>query len=335
MTGLLVLALACAGVHPLDGFSGWGPSVALAQTDDVAAAQSLYDQGRFADAANALREGLSSGRIIGAQSVSARELLARCQVKMGDVAAARRTFLTLMRQDPLYRPDALRVPPDEMDVYNAARREFDAEQERASQRLPASVELHYGIGSGANEDFGEYVASGGGDKEYENDPHFGGVVRFPVAPRFSIDIQIERFRATNGDTLGTAGATYEITALPVSLGLSYLLLDGDRLRAYAFAGGGPMLETSSSLSFQFFGVLPLQVADDKVGTYLHGGFEGEYRWHSRFALTGRVLGRYAKATGLFEGTDFDLYGEGVSIADREVDFSGFAATIGLRVYVGY
>jgi hypothetical protein len=335
MTGLLVLALACAGVHPLEGFHAWGPSAALAQTDDVAAAQSLYDQGQFAEAADALRAGLSSGRIIGGQVVSARELLARCQVKMGDVTGARRTFLAILRQDPQYRPDALRVPPDEMDVYNLARREFDAEQERALQRIPASVEVHYGIGSGANKDFGDLVADGGGDEEYDNDPHFGGVVRFPVAPRFSIDIQIERFRATNQDSLGDFGASYEITAIPVSLGVSYLLLDGSRFRASAFVGGGPMLEATSSFSFLFFGVIPIQVADDKVGTYLHGGIEGEYRVHPRFSVTGRVLGRYAKATALFEDTEFEPYVSGVSVADRDIDFSGFAATLGLRAYVGY
>ena len=47
------------------------------------------------------------------------------------------------------------------------------------------------------------------------------------------------------------------------------------------------------------------------------------------------MSRSAKATGLFKDTDFDFYGEGQNIADRDIDFSGFAANIGLRAYVGY
>jgi hypothetical protein len=335
MTGMLVLALACAGVHPLAGFRAWSPAAAEAQTGGVDSAQELYDQGRFADAAAAIRDGIATGRITGSEIVRARELLARCQVKVGDVASARRTFLALLEQDPLYRPDPLRIPPDEMEAYTQARREFDEGRERASQRLPASVALYYGIGTGANKDFGEFVADGGGDEEYENDPHFGGIVRFPVAPRFSLDIEVQRFRATNADSFPPVSrSTYEITAIPVSLSLSYLVLDGPRFRAFAFAGGGPMLEATSSVSLPFFGI-PLRIADDKVGVYAHGGLDGEYRVHPRFSLAGRVLGRYAKASGLFEGTDFDPYVTNVSIADRDLDFSGFAATLGVRAYVGY
>lgn len=335
MTAFLVLALACVGLQTHGGIVAFGPPAAVAQTDDLSAALTLYDQGNYEQAMQTVRDGLASGRITGGQVAAARELMARCQVKMGDSAGARRTFLLIMRSDPQYRPDPLRVPPDEMEVYNAARREFDAEQTRAEQRLPASIELHYGIGSGANEDFGEYVASGGGDDEYENDPHFGGGVRFPLAPRWSLDIQIERFRATNADSFGTAGAKYEISALPVAISVAYLLMDHPRYRVSAFAGGGPMLEATSSLTFLFFGVIPLEVADDKVGTYLHGGLEAEYLLHPRFSVTGRALFRSAKASGLFEDTDFDLYGEGQNLMDREIDFSGFAATIGVRAYVGY
>jgi len=332
VTGFLVLVLACAGVQPLQGFHPWGPSVALAQTDDVATAQSLYDQGKFAEAATAIREGLSSGRVFGGAAVGARELLARCQVKMGDVAGARKTFLAILRQDPLYRPDPLRVPPDEMAAYDSARRVFDAERERASQRLPASIELHYGFGSGDNKDFGDFVATGGGDNKYDNDPQFGGIVRFALAPRYSLDIQIERFRATDADSFAFQ-STYEITAIPLSVSLSYLVVDNSRFRAYVFAGGGPMLEATSSITLPFFGI-PISVADDKIGTYLHAGIEGEYRLHPRFALVGRVLGRSAKATGLLKGTDLSYNGTD-SIADRDIDFSGFAATIGVRAYVGY
>ncbi len=335
MTGLLVLALVCAATAPL-GIRAWGPAPAWAQTDDVSAAQALYDQGQYAQAATTIRDGLSSGRIFGNQVVSGRELLARCQVKMGEVANAKRTFLMILDQDPLYRPDPLRVPPDEMAVFNEAKRQFDAGQQRAAQRLPASIEIHYGVGSGDNKDFGDFVATGGGDSKYDNKPQFGGTVRFAIAPKFSVDIMIERFRATDADSFQSnpgGGVKYEITAIPVAVSLAYLLHDSDRFRGYVFAGGGPLLEATSSLDLPFFGV-PIQIADDKVGTYLHAGLEGEYRFHPRFSISGRVLGRLAKATGLFKDTGLS-YEPGTVIDDRDIDFSGFAATIGLRAYVGY
>jgi hypothetical protein len=331
---IFALALAWAGAFPIAG-PGAGPvPAAYAQTDDISAAQALYDESRFSQAMELLQDGLLTGRIAGGQVVRARELLARCQVKAGDADGARRTFLAMLREDPLYRPDAVRVPPDEMEVYAQARRAFDDERERAAQRIPASIELHYGTGSGANEDFGEFVAAGGGDDAYDVDRHFGGVVRFPVAPRLSVDIMIQRFRATNADSFSTGGARYQITAIPVALSLSWLMVDGPRFRGFVFGGGGPMLEATSSVSFPFFGI-PIQIADDKPGVYLHAGIEGEYRVHPRFSVVGRLLGRSAKATGLFEDTDFEPYTSGVSIADRDVDFSGVAALIGVRAYVGY
>lgn len=336
MTGLLVLVLMCAGAAPFPGSQAWGPAVALAQTDDVSAAQTLYDQGSYAQAATTIREGLSSGRIFGNRVVSARELLARCLVKTGQTANARRMFLQILEQDPLYRPDPLRVPPDEMAVFNQAKREFDASQQRAEQRLPASIQLYLGAGSGDNKDFGKFVAAGGGDSKYKNKTQFGIIVRFAVAPRFSLDLQLEHFEATNHDTARAGiNASYKITAIPAIVSVSYLLHDSERFRAYAFVGGGPMLETTSSVDFLLFPGLPIGIADSKVGTYLHGGLEGEYRVHPRFSIVGRVLGRSAKATGLFGDTDFTPYDPNVSIKGRDVDFSGFAATIGVRAYVGY
>jgi hypothetical protein len=261
--------------------------------------------------------------------------MARCQVKSGDVAGAQKTFLALLRRDPLYQPDATRVPPDEMEAFAAARRAFDLERERERQRIPACLGFFFGVGSGGNEDFGEFVASGGGDDKYDNKPALGGYVRFPIRPRLSIQLELQRFRATNQDSVtGFNHRDYEITAIPISVGVHWLVAQRPKWRAAAFAGGGPMLETLSSMEFSFI-VLRLSASDSKVGTYLHAGAEGEYRVHPRFSLDARVLGRYAKAAGLsvLETNAFD-YTPTVRIADRDVSFSGFAAHVGVRVYIG-
>jgi hypothetical protein len=311
------------------------PTEARAQESAVASAQRLYDDGKFGEAAASLKQAIASGKVGSDELTQARELLARCQVKAGDTAGATTTFHEMLRRDPLYRPDPLRVPPDEMAAFDAAKQRYDAEQVRASQKIPASIGVTYGIGSGDNKDFGEYVAQGGGDDKYDNKPQFGITVRFPVAARWSLDLELQRFRATNEDSISGLGhGSYEIAALPLSVSAVYLLMDRPKWRANLFAGGGPLLQASSSDQFHFF-TIPLKIADDKTGTYLHLGAEGEYHVWKRLSVNARALVRSAKAKNLFKDANFNQYGTGESIGNRDVDFSGFAATIGIRAYVGY
>lgn len=311
------------------------PRLALAQANPVAEAQQLYDTGKFADALTTVQNALASGAVTGSDAIAARQLLARCQAKVGDIPAARKTFLQILRLDPLFRLDEVTTPPDEVAVFRDAQRAFRAEQEEAGQRVPASISAFYGIGSGANEDLGEYVALGGGDKEFDNKPMFGLGVRFPLAPKWSLNLELQRFRATNEDSVsGPAQAKYELTATPMVVSLVYLLRDSGKFRVNAFAGGGPMLNSYASDQFLFFGSIALKITDTKVGTYLHGGLEGEYQFHPKMSLTGRALFRSAKATKMYEGSTFTQYGSG-TIGDRDLDFSGYGLSIGLRGYVGY
>ena len=327
-----IAALACAALVVA---SAPAPP-ALAASTELETAQELYDQSKYGEALERLREALDTGKVTGGEVVRARELMARCQVKNGDRPGAETTFLGLLRQDPLYQPDADRIPPDEMEAYASARRVFDAEQERNRQRIPACVGFFAGVGSGGNEDFGAFVASGGGDDRYDNKPAFGGFVRFPVRPRFSVQIELQRFRATDADSVTSeARRTYEITAIPLSVGLHWLAVQRPRWRAGVFAGGGPMLQTKSSLEFSFGSGLRISASDSRVGAYLHAGLEGELLLLRRLSLDARLFGRYAKASGLsiFESDNFD-YTPSVPIANRDVDFSGFGAQVGLRTSIG-
>ncbi len=334
MIRVFVAALACGWLLTAAGPAGFGPSAAWASAE-FDAAQQMYDQSKFAEAIAALQQALGSGAITGTETQQARELLARCQVKAGDAAGARRTFLGILRQDPLYRPDPNKVPPDEMAGFDEAKRVFDAEQEREAARIPASIALGLGLGSGDNKDFGEFVKSGGGDGSYENQPFISGSVRFPLRPRLSLEIELQRFRATNSDSFSVPNnREFKITAIPLAISLHYLVVQRPKWRASVFAGGGPMLQTTTSMDLGFIGAR-LQIAEDKVGTYLHGGAEGEYLLHPRFSVSARAFGRYAKATGYFEKSTLFDYDPAVPIKNRDVDFSGFGATLGLRAYIGY
>jgi hypothetical protein len=184
------------------------------------------------------------------------------------------------------------------------------------------------------------VAYGGGDKNFDSKPEFGISVRFPLAPKWSLDVELQRFRATNEDTVTVpVGAysghgTYEITATPMVVNFYYLARESGKLRVSLFAGGGPMLNSYVSDKFLFVGSIPISTTDSKVGTYFHGGIEGEYSLHPKLSLTGRLLGRSAKATKMFEGSTFTQYPTG-TIGDRDISFSGYGVFLGLRGYIGY
>lgn len=311
------------------------PQIAFAQANPVAQAQKMYDNGDFVEALAKVKDALASGAVSGSDAVEARELMARCQAKTGDVEASKKTFLQILHQDPQYRIDEVRTPPDEVVVFRQALQIFLEEQAAKGQRIPASITAFYGIGSGANEDFGEYVAQGGGSKSFDTTPEFGMSVRFPLAPKWSLDLEMVRFRATNEDSVsGPAKATYELTATPLVISVVYLVRDSGKLRLNVFAGGGPMLNSYAADKFLYFGSIPLKVTDAKTGIYFAAGGEAEYVLRSRISLTGRLQFRSAKATKMFEGSTFTQYG-GEPIGDRDMDFSGFGLHFGLRGYIGY
>lgn len=316
------------------------PVIARAQTNPIASAQQQYDAGKFTEALATLQTALESGAVTGSDAVTARELLARCQAKTGNSTAAKKTFLQILRVDPQYRLDEVRTPPDEVLVFQAALAAFTAEQTRAQQRLPASLSASFGLGSGDNEDFGKFLSLGGGDKSFDNKPMFGIGVRFPLAPKWSLDLELVRFRATNADSLsGTAKSTMELTATPLVINVVYLVRKSNRFRASVLAGGGPMLNSYAALSTIRHPVVPgfnLKVTDTKTGIYFHGGFEGEYVLHPKLSATARAVFRSAVAADMFDKSTFTLPGYAAgAIGDRDLDFSGYGVSLGLRGYIGY
>jgi hypothetical protein len=322
----LTLALVAA---PLAGTpTAWAASPALEE------AQALYDGAQFNDAIAKIRAGLSSGQLTGSDAIAARALMARCLVKSGNRLEAKQAFKFVLRQQAGWRPDAS-VGPDEREVFELAQRELTAEQIEAGKRIPASLSFSYGRGSGDNEDMAEIVVAGGGPDKYDPKPQLGGSVRFPVAQKWSLDLELQRLRATNRDANQPPNDTrFEITAYPISLSLIYTAYTQRWVRANLFAGGGVLSSAISKIEFGDFGGSALTVSGQKNGGYFHGGLEAEILVHPRVALTGRVLGRSAKAEKVLDEFDFDAYGQ-ATLKNRTIDFSGIAATFGLRAYIGY
>lgn len=296
--------------------------------------QKLYDAAKFAEAAASLRAALSSGQVTGNDVVTARALMARCLVKAGNRLEAKQAFETVLRMDPAYRPDAVVVPPDEMDVFKLALDAVTQEQIEAGQRIPASVGFWYGAGSGDNKSLGDIQHFLGGSDKLDAKPDFGGSVRFPLRPRWSLDLELARFRATGHDsTKAPDTIEFEAAAMPMVVSVYWAALTGPRQRVNLFVGGGPLLAATNSIDLPFF-AFRIKIADQKTGVYAHAGVEGEWLVHSKLALTGRAMYRSATASKLYHDSTLELYGT-KQIKDRKVDFSGFGADIGLRAYIGY
>lgn len=325
----LTLALVAA---PVPGTSkAWAASPALEE------AQALYDGAKFTDAVAKIREALSSGQLAGKDAIAARALMARCLVKSGNRLEAKQAFKFVLRQQPGWRPDAS-VGPDEVEVFELAQKEVTSEQIESGKRIPASLSFNMGIGSGDNKDMAEVTVAGGGPDKFDVKPQLGGSVRFPITRQLSVDLEMQRLRATNVDTLPPPNtAHYEITAYPVSLSLYYSAFSNRLFRASVFAGGGILSSAISKIDLALTGLgpnpVPLTISGQKSSGYFHGGLEVEYLMHPRVSVAARVLGRSAKAEGVLDDSDFTYWG--APLKGREIDFSGWAATIGLRAYIGY
>lgn len=332
----LAIGLACGGrVSDAQGSSATAPKAVSASAATLQQAQALYDQSDFTGAQTLLRDKLASGVINGAEVRPARELLARSLVRSGNRVEAKEAFKGLIRRFPSYRPNASNVSPDEREVFDLALREVNSEQIEAGQRVPASLGFSFGVGSGANKDMAEIAVAGGGTPEYDVKPQFGGSVRFPLSQRLSLELELQRFRATNADSFPVDNrANYEVSALPFSLSLYYAALTRSHYRLNLFGGAGPLLTTVSKIEFGDFSGTAITLSNQKTGMYGHAGLEAEYLVTNRISLSGRVMGRIAKAEKLLEDFDFDAYGS-ATLKDREVEFNGFGATVGLRAYIGY
>jgi hypothetical protein len=310
--------------------------VAHAADPAIETALGQYNEAKFIEAIATLRAAMSGGALRGQDLVLAKELLARCLVKAGERLEAKEAFKSVLRQDKGYRPDPNTVAPDELEVFNMALREIQSEQIEAGSRVPASLSFLIGTGSGKNDDLAAMPKAGGGPDEYESQTEFGGSVRFPIKERLSLEIEMQRFRATASDSFPeNNGGRYEASALPISISVFYAAIARTKWRVNVFGGGGPLFSATSTIKFRFT-TDRVALADEKVGLYGHAGIEGEYLLHPRVAVTARVLGRMAKASGLYKDVDpsLELYGT-TKLTDRELNFSGYGAHVGLRAYIGY
>jgi hypothetical protein len=309
-------------------------------------AQEFYDSTHFAEAVTLLGAALEDGSIGGDDVNVARGLRARCLVKAGRRIEGKEAFKSLLRADAAWRPDASMVPPDEMEVFQLALKEFQAEQVEAGKRYPSSIGGWYGGGQAVNQDIADLASSAGAAPadDFKASAEFGYSVRFPVKPRWSVDVEVSRLRATTEDKLPpgrNAHATYTVSGLPIVVSLLRHFGSSPKLHLSGFVGAGIMpseaiVEYHQSLVSGR--IIPTQILGRSTGRYLHVGAEAEYHLQPRLAVSGRVLARYASSGDLsWPRDDFELYETYPAsvLGRRSVDFSGISASLGVRAYIGY
>jgi hypothetical protein len=106
------------------------PALAAAQgagTSNVQKGQEYYEQSRFDEAISLLKDLVDRGALAGDDLQRARELLARSYVKKGYPVQGKEMFKAILRTTPTWRPDPIRVPPDETAVFEQALKEYTAE----------------------------------------------------------------------------------------------------------------------------------------------------------------------------------------------------------------
>ena len=117
------------------------PALSFAQggTSNVQRGQEYYEQSRFDEAIGLLKDLVDRGALQGDDLQHARELLARSYVKKGYPVQGKEMFKGILRTNPQWRPDPIRVPPDETAVFEQAMREFTAESAGGTAPAPGTT----------------------------------------------------------------------------------------------------------------------------------------------------------------------------------------------------
>ena len=97
------------------------PESAATAASPLDAARALYDAGKFADAAAALRHVLATTKLEGAQLRATRELRARALVRANKPADAQRVYASLLASDAGFQPDPNGATPADLAAFQAAK----------------------------------------------------------------------------------------------------------------------------------------------------------------------------------------------------------------------
>jgi len=153
---------------------------------------------------------------------------------------------------------------------------------------------------------------------------YGGSIRYGVSPKVALDYEVNLLNGKVTDDSYTPSVDISTTAVALPLSMYYQLASNDKYAFHFFVGAGPMVSTKWKITDGT--TLGTFESKSKTSFYAHGGLEGDWMVGKTVAITGRVLGRLAKASDVEYADD--------PTTKIDVDLSGVAFSLGLRVFFG-
>ena len=180
---------------------------------------------------------------------------------------------------------------------------------------------NFGVGTYSNTQFNETLPTG--VKEVKDGWEYGGTLRYGMSEKNSLEIEGMQMDGKSTTDVGGDEGNIHTKGFATPVNLLIGLSQNDKYDFNAIVGAGPVWGMKGTADGAFTGE-----TSSKTSFMGQGGFEGDYMMSRQFALSGRVLGRYAKAS------DVDLDKTDPSQGTTDINMSGFAFNLGLRMFFG-
>lgn len=158
-----------------------------------------------------------------------------------------------------------------------------------------SLGANFGVGTYSNKDVNDGLPDGA--KDIKDGWEFGGTIRKGMSVKTSLEL--EGMTMDGKSTMESGGTTTDFHTKGIAMPVNFLyaLSQNDTHDFNLLVGAGPVLNMHGSSKFEDTDGTTIEgESGSKTAFMAQGGFEGDYKVSTQFALSGRVLGRYAKAS---------------------------------------
>jgi hypothetical protein len=187
-----------------------------------------------------------------------------------------------------------------------------------------SLGANFGVGTYSNSNATEDL--GTGVDAVKDGFEFGGTIRHAMSVKSSLELEGMTMNGKSTTTEGTTSVDVHTKGLAMPVNFLYGLSQNDTHDFNLLVGAGPVFNMKGTANIEDTGLSMETESGSKTTFMAQGGFEGDYLLSRQFALSGRVLGRYAKAS------DVDVNKDDPSDGTFDIDHSGFAFSLGMRMF---
>ena len=188
-----------------------------------------------------------------------------------------------------------------------------------------SLGANFGVGTYSNSDLNDQLATDG-VKAGKDGWEFGGTLRKGMSVKTSLELEGMTMNGKSTTEFGTSSLDVHTKGIAMPVNFLYALSQNDTHDFNLLVGAGPVLNMHGTFHAEDPSGSGETETGSKTAFMAQGGFEGDYKVSTQFALSGRVLGRYAKAS------DVDVNKNDSSQGTFDIDHSGFAFSLGMRMF---